>query len=336
MTLTFFLVMVVVGVALVFDFVNGFNDAANAIATVVVTKTLNPVQAVLLAACANFAGYFLFGTAVAETIGKEIVELENISLTLLIAALFGAINWQIITWRLGLPTSSSHALIGGLMGSGIAAAGFKVVVWSGVLKIFCFIFLAPILGAIGAMIATIVTVWIFRRSTPAKSAGVFKKMQLVAVAAVSVGHGTNDAQKTMGIMALALCTGGLSDSFAKGHIDEWVVLAAYTAIDFGTMCGGWRIVKTMGTKITKIHDMEGFCANAAASLVLIGTAHAGIPVSTTHVLAGSIMGVGSVEHVRCVRWITARRIVWAWVITMPLAATVGGLTYTVLTLFLPK
>ncbi len=336
MTLTFALVILVVIVALMFDFVNGFNDAANAIATIVVTRTLNPVQAVILAAASNFAGCLFFGTAVANMIGHGLVHIENISLTLLIAALFGAINWQIITWRLGLPTSSSHALIGGLIGSGIAAAGFKVVIWGGVLKIFCFIFLAPVIGGVGAIIATTITVWIFRKSTQSKAAGIFKKLQLLSVIAVSVGHGTNDAQKTMGIIALALCTGGISDSFRTGEIDKWVVIAAYTAIALGTVCGGWRIVKTMGTKITKIREMEGFCSNAAASVVLLATAHAGIPVSTTHVIAGSIMGVGTVEHAKCVRWITARKIVWAWVITIPSSATVAALTYTVLTLFLPK
>jgi PiT family inorganic phosphate transporter len=336
MSITLALVVVVIVVALLFDFVNGFNDAANSIATIVVSKTLTPVQAVILAASMNFVGFFFFGTAVAKMIGRGVVHIEHVTLTLLIATLLGAIIWQIITWRLGLPTSSSHALIGGLIGSGIASAGTKVVVWAGVLKIFSFIILAPILGGIGAMIFTTIIIWIFHKSTPKTSTGIFKRLQLLTAAAVGIGHGTNDAQKTMGIIALALFTGHVSNSFQTGTIDRWVVFSAYTAISLGTMCGGWRIVKTMGTNITKIREMEGFCSNAAAAAVLIATSHAGIPVSTTHVIAGSIMGVGSVKHAGTVRWITARRIIWGWVITIPMASVFAALTYLTLTCFLPR
>jgi inorganic phosphate transporter, PiT family len=329
MVSSFVLVVIVVVVALIFDFVNGFNDAANAIATIVVSKTLTPFQAVLLAGASNFIGYFLFGTAVARMIGKGVVHFDQVTLPLIFSALIGAVIWQIITWRLGLPSSSSHALIGGLIGSGIAAAGFSVVMWGGVGKIFLFIFLAPMIGISGSMIVTTITIWLFRKQQPSSTSGIFKNMQLIAAVCSSIGHGTNDAQKTMGIMALALFTGHVSNSFATGKIDGWVVFGAYTAISIGTICGGWRIVKTMGTRITKIREMEGFCANAAASLVLMGTAHAGIPVSTTHVIAGSIMGVGAIEHAKTVRWITARRILLAWVMTIPMAACTSAVTYFV-------
>jgi PiT family inorganic phosphate transporter len=334
-TMTFTLVVIVVVVALIFDFVNGFHDAANAIATIVVTRTLTPGQAVLMAGFANFLGYFMFGTAVAKMIGKGVVHIEQVTLPLLLATLTGAVLWNITTWILGIPTSSSHALIGGLIGSGIAAVGLKVVIWSGVFKIFLFIFLAPLIGMAGAIIFTIITIWIFHKTTPAASGGIFKKLQLIAAFFAAIGHGTNDAQKTMGIIALALYTGGVSASFKTGQIDQWVVIAAYTAISLGTLCGGWRIVKTMGTSIIKIRDMEGFCSNAAAAIVLVGTAHFGIPVSTTHVIAGSIMGVGSVERASTVRWVTARKIVWAWFLTIPIAAIFSGIAFMVLKLFLP-
>jgi inorganic phosphate transporter, PiT family len=336
MSLTLALVVIVVAVALIFDFCNGFNDAANAIATIVVSKTLNPVQAVILAACSNFAGCFIFGTAVANMIGHGVVHVEHVTLTLLLATLAGAVFWDIIAWYFGLPTSSSHALIGGLIGSGIVVAGLKVIIWKGVLKIFIFIFLAPIIGMAGAILSTVIVIWLFRKSKPSTTGGIFRKLQLIAATAVSIGHGTNDAQKTMGIIALALCTAHLSDSFLTGKIDTWIKLSAYSMISFGTICGGWRIVKTMGTRITKIREMEGFCANVAASLVLFGCSMGGIPVSTTHVLAGSIMGVGAVEHVKMVRWITARRMLWAWVVTIPSSALMAALCYIILSLFLPK
>jgi PiT family inorganic phosphate transporter len=336
MTTTFTIVVIVVIVALIFDFVNGFHDAANAIATVVASQALTPGQAVLLAGLSNFIGYFIFGTAVAKMIGKGVVHIDQVTLTLLLATLAGAIVWNLITWVMGLPSSSSHALIGGLIGAGIAAAGLKVVIWSGVLKIFMFIFLAPLIGMTGAILFTVITIWIFRKWTPSATKGIFKKLQLLSALFASIGHGTNDAQKTMGIIALALYTGGVSASFKTGKIDEWVVFAAYTAISLGTMCGGWRIVKTMGTSITKIRDMEGFCANTAASIVFMGTAHFGIPVSTTHVIAGSIMGVGTVQNASTVRWVTARKIVWAWFITIPATALFAAVSYFALTLFLPK
>jgi PiT family inorganic phosphate transporter len=264
-------------------------------------------------------------------IGKGVVHIDHVTLPLLFASLIGAILWNVVTWLLGLPTSSSHALIGGLVGAGIASVGPEVIIITGVLKIFAFIFVAPLLGMAGAIIVTLLTMWLFRKSIPKKAAAICKRLQLVSATLYSVGHGTNDAQKTMGIIALALYTGGFIPSF---HIDEWVVLACYSAISLGTMFGGWRIVKTMGTRITKIRAMEGFCAETSSALVLIGTAHAGIPVSTTHVIAGAIMGVGTVEHAASVRWITARKILWAWILTIPASSLFAAVAYFVLSPFL--
>ncbi len=325
MVTTFTLVVIVVALAIMFDFLNGFHDAANAIATVVVSKTLTPFQAVLLAGCADFVGFFLFGTAVAKMVGKGVINADFISLHLLLGALVGAIVWNLITWFLGLPTSSSHALIGGLIGSGLVAVGPKVVIWAGVIKIFSFIIIAPLLGMLGAMIFTAMILWIFRRANYKKSASIFKRLQLLSAACYGIGHGTNDSQKTMGIIALVLFAGGINKEFA---LDNWVILTCYSALALGTICGGWRIVKTMGTSITKIHATEGFCAETAAAAVLLGTQHFGIPVSTTHVIAGSIMGVGSTQRAP-VRWITARKIVWAWIITIPASATFAAIAYFV-------
>jgi PiT family inorganic phosphate transporter len=327
----FFFAVFIICLALLFDFLNGFHDAANAIATIVVTKTLTPLQAVFLAGLANFIGYFIFGVAIANTIGKGFVDIKYATLAFILAALIGAIIWNILTWLLGLPTSSSHALIGGLIGSAIAAFGIKSIIAGGVIKVFMFIFIAPLLGALGAAIFTISVIWLFSKTNPKKSGKAFKKLQLASATMYSIGHGTNDAQKTMGIIALVLFTAGINSIF---KIDGWVVFACYAAITIGTMFGGWRIVKTMGTSITKIRPMEGFCAESSSGLVLLGTAHAGIPVSTTHVIAGSIMGVGTVEHAGKVRWITARRILWAWILTIPLTAIFAGLSYMVVSAFI--
>lgn len=324
------MVVIVIAMALLFDFLNGFHDSANAIATVVVTRTLTPGQAVLLAGAANFIGYFTFGVAIAKTIGKGIIHIDHVTLPIVLAALLGAIVWNIVTWLLGLPTSSSHALIGGLIGSGIAALGPKIVILGGVLKIVMFIVLAPLIGMISSGIFTAMILWLFRKSRPATAARIFKRLQLVSSAIYSIGHGTNDAQKTMGIIALALFTGGITKSF---QLDGWVVFSCYAAIALGTAFGGWRIVKTMGTQITKIRCMEGFCAETASSLVLLGTAHFGIPVSTTHVIAGSIMGVGAIEHSGSVRWVTARKIIWAWLLTIPLTAGCAAVCYWIVSLF---
>jgi inorganic phosphate transporter, PiT family len=325
------LMVIVIALALIFDFLNGFHDAANSIATVVVTKTLTPGQAVLMAGAANFIGYFTFGVAIAKTVGKGIVQIDHVTMPVILAALVGAIIWNIMTWILGLPTSSSHALIGGLVGSAVAAAGTHVVIWGGVLKIVLFIFLAPLVGMLSAIVFTVIIFWIFQRTNYQKSIKFFKYMQLVSSFVYSIGHGTNDAQKTMGIIALALFTGGVTHTF---HLQGWVVLACYCSIALGTMLGGWRIVKTMGTKITKLYAKEGFCAETASALVLMGTAHFGIPVSTTHVIAGSIMGVGMVEQAGKVRWGTARKIIWAWFLTIPLTALCAAACYSLMYVFM--
>jgi inorganic phosphate transporter, PiT family len=331
MTTTFILVISVVAAALIFDFFNGFHDAANAIATIVITKTLSPGQAVILAGLANFVGYFTFGVAVANTIGKGVVDIHFITLPVIIAALAGAIIWNIITWLWGLPTSSSHALIGGLVGAGLASAGYKAIILSGVLKIASFIVIAPVLGGIGAIVFTTIIIRLFWKSKPEFSKKIFKNLQLVSASFYAIGHGTNDAQKSMGIIAMALVAGGINATF---KLDTWIVISCYTAISLGTMFGGWRIVKTMGTRITKIRAMEGFCAETASSVVLLLTAHFGIPVSTTHVIAGAIMGVGTVEHAASVRWLTARKILWAWLLTIPLTAGFAALVYFFISLFI--
>src|SRR3989339_2099974 len=327
-------VAIVIAVALAFDFLNGFHDAANSIATIVVPRTLTPLQAIVMAGAANFVGYFTFSHAIAKMVSKGIVHIEMLptvesKLALLLAALLGAVIWNIITWLMGLPTSSSHALIGGLVGAGLAAAGPSMVIFgsvsvhagkiavTGVWPIFLFIVVAPLLGMIGSSIFTIIILNLFRKITPTRAATLFKKLQLFSAAWYSIGHGTNDAQKTMGVITLALFSGGLA---ATMDIPGWVALSCYTAIGLGTAFGGWRIVKTMGTRITKIRAMEGFCAESAAALTLMGTAHFGIPVSTTHVISGAIMGVGAVENSGKVRWVAARKIVWAWIITIPVTA----------------
>lgn len=324
MDLTLSLLIVVVAVALLFDFVNGFHDAANAIATVVVTRTLTPGQAVVLAGLANFVGVFFFGVHVAKTIGNDVVKLGEMTLPIILAALSGAVTWNLITWVLGLPTSSSHALIGGLVGAALISVGVDGVHWWGVGKIFLFIVVAPTLGFLGASFLTVVLYWVLRRAQPHKVNGWFRYLQLVSAANYSVSHGINDAQKTMGVIAMALVAGGIHQELT---LDAWVIWSCYIAIGLGTMMGGWRIVKTMGTQITKIRPLEGFVSESSAAVVLFTTSSMGIPVSTTHVISGSIMGVGAVENAAKVKWITARRIVWAWIITIPAAASIAALVY---------
>jgi inorganic phosphate transporter, PiT family len=321
----------VIAAALAFDFFNGFHDSANAIATIVITKTLRPGQAVILAGLANFVGYFAFGVAVASTIGKGVVGVEFINLPILIAALLGAILWNIITWLIGLPTSSSHALIGGLVGAALVSAGPKAIIAAGLFKILLFIIVAPVLGWLGSVLFTNIVLAFSRKARPAKANKVFKRLQLISAASYAMAHGTNDAQKSMGIIALALVAGGVNASFV---LDRWVVLSCYSAMAIGTMLGGWRIVRTMGTRITKIRPMEGFCAETASAIVMFVTAHFGIPVSTTHVIAGSIMGVGTVERASAVRWVTARRIIWAWLLTIPFTAACSALAYLLIKLFI--
>jgi inorganic phosphate transporter, PiT family len=329
MDLTLITVIAIVAIALVFDFFNGFHDAANAISTIVVSRTLRPAQAVLIAGASNFLGYFIFGVAVATTIGRGVVALEFITLPVILSALLGAILWNIITWLLGLPTSSSHALIGGLVGGAIAASGFSSVLYQGILTIVSFIIIAPMLGWIGAIVFTIIVINLFKKTRPDKATGIFRKLQPFSTIAYAMGHGTNDAQKSMGIIAMALYAGGVATEF---KLEPWIVISCYVAISLGTMFGGWRIVKTMGTKIINIQPMEGFCADTSSAIVLLVTAHFGIPVSTTHVIAGSIMGVGTVEKAASVRWITARKILLTWLLTIPLTAICSALMYYIISL----
>src|ERR671935_3308282 len=309
------LVVFIVIVALLFDFINGFHDAANSIATIVSTRVLTPLQAVVWAAFFNFVAAFGFGVEVAKTVGKGVVQPAVVDQWVILAGLVGAILWDLITWYWGLPTSSSHALIGGFAGAAVAKAGFGGLVAAGLIKIGVFMILAPVVGLTVGFTLMLLTVWTFRRATPGRVDWIFRRMQLVSAAAYSLGHGTNDAQKTMGIIAVLLfSTGHLGPEF---YIPFWVILAAHAAIGLGTLCGGWRIVKTMGMRITKLRPVGGFCAEAAGALTLIGTAIGGIPVSTTQTISGSIMGVGALQRFSAVRWGVAGRIITAWVLTHP-------------------
>ncbi|PIN86801.1 anion permease [Candidatus Woesearchaeota archaeon CG10_big_fil_rev_8_21_14_0_10_44_13] len=321
------LVLIGIFTALLFDFINGFHDAANAIATVVITKVLKPHQAVLMAALANFVGAFVFSVAVAKMIGKGIVNPSAITIYVILAALAGAIIWDLITWVMGLPTSSSHALIGGLIGSVFVTTGIKYLNFMGIMKVFFFIFVAPVMGMIGAAFFAILIINLFRNHHPLKLNKIFKRLQLASSFFYSVGHGTNDAQKSMGIITLLLFSAGYIKEF---EISTWVILSCHAAIALGTYFGGWKIVKTMGTKITKLRPFEGFCSESSGGIVLLVTAWLGIPVSTTHVIAGSIMGVGTVENFKTVRWATARRIVWAWLLTIPISALIAAGSYMVI------
>ena len=324
---TILLAFITIGVALAFDFINGFHDAANSISTVVATKVLSPLQAVLLAAVCNFVGVFIFGVAIAKTVGSGIILKEAATITVILAALIGAIIWNLITWYKGLPSSSSHALIGGLIGAAVAFKGFGAIVSTGVTKVIIFIVLAPIIGFLGAILFSIIVFSISRKSNPFKVNSWFKRLQLISASWYSLGHGTNDAQKTMGVIAAVLFSAGLIGTFT---IDTWVIIASYTAISLGTFFGGWRIIKTMGTKLTKLRPIDGFCAESSGAAVLIGTAHFGIPVSTTHVISGSIMGVGSVKRVSGVRWDVAKEMIQAWILTIPISALIAAVAFILL------
>ena len=322
------LVVFIVFVALVFDFINGFHDAANSIATVVSTRVLTPLQAVVWAAFFNFVAAFGFGVGVARTVGKGVVEPSVVDQWVILAGLAGAIAWDLITWYWGLPTSSSHALIGGFAGAAVAKAGFGSLIAAGLIKIGIFMILAPFVGLTVGFALMVATAWAFRHATPGRVDWLFRRLQLVSAAAYSLGHGTNDAQKTMGIIAVLLfSTGHLGPDF---YIPFWVIMAAHAALGLGTLSGGWRIVKTMGMRITKLRPVGGFCAETAGAMTLIGTAIAGIPVSTTHTITGAIMGVGSLQRFSAVRWGVAGRIIWAWVLTIPAAALIAAATWLVL------
>jgi len=324
------LVIGLITVALTFDYINGFHDAANSIATVVSTRVLSPGQAVAWAAFFNFVAAFGFGTAVAKTIGKGMIDVSVVTFAVIFSGLMGAIIWNLITWYFGLPTSSSHALIGGYAGAAVARAGIEAILPSGWTKTLVFIILAPLMGLVLGFIISVATMWIFRRSTPLRVDTLFRRLQLVSAALYSLGHGTNDAQKTMGIIAGVLFTAGYIKVFT---IPIWVILAAHTAIGLGTLSGGWRIIHTMGSKITKLQPVGGFAAETAGAATLFLASSFGIPVSTTHTITGAIVGVGATRRLSAVRWGVAGQIVWAWVLTIPCAAFIGATTFWICKLF---
>lgn len=321
------LVIVVVVAALVFDYINGFHDAANSIATVVSTRVLKPGQAVVWAAFFNFAAIFVFGTAVAKTMGSGMIDLKVVTSAVVLGGLIGAIVWDLITWYYGLPTSSSHALIGGYAGAAVAKAGPAAILAAGWTKTLIFIVLSPLIGLGLGFGFMVIIFWLCRRTAPSRVDSLFRRLQLVSAALFSLGHGANDAQKTMGIIASALFAGGYIATF---EIPLWVELAAYTAIAAGTLSGGWRIIHTMGSKITRLQPVGGFAAETAGAVSLFVASSMGVPVSTTHTITGAIVGVGSVRRMSAVRWGIAGQIVWAWVLTIPASAIIAAATYYLL------
>jgi PiT family inorganic phosphate transporter len=340
MSTTFLLVATVIVVALVFDYINGFHDAANSVATVVSTRVLTPIQAVVWAAFFNFVSAFSFGTGVAKTVGTGMVELSAVTTYVILSGLVGAIVWNLITWWLGLPTSSSHALFGGYAGAAVAHAAFlnglnrafDVIVWSGWIKTLFFMVAAPIIGLALAYVLMIAVYWTFRGSSPKKMDVYFRKLQLLSAAIYSYAHGTNDAQKTMGIITGVLVASGYMATF---DVPIWVILSAHAAIALGTLTGGWRIVHTMGARLTRLRPRSGFCAETAAAASILLATELKVGVSTTHVITGAIAGVGSIQRVKAVRWGVAANIVWAWGLTIPAAATVAALFFSLLRVFLP-
>jgi len=326
---TLLAVLVLIGVALIFDYINGFHDAANSIATVVSTRVLSPAKAVVWAAFFNFIAAFGFGTAVAQTVGAGMVDLSVVTLTVIFAGLMGAIVWDLVTWYYGLPTSSSHALFGGYAGAAVAKAGFAAIIPSGWTKTLIFIVVAPLIGLFVGLFLMTLSQWVLQKQTPRRVDWFFRKMQLVSAAAFSLMHGANDAQKTMGIIAGALFTGGFLERDVTGKlpIPYWVVLLANAAIALGTLSGGWRIIKTMGSKITKLQPIGGFAAETGAALAIYTATSLGVGISTTHTITGAIVGVGSSRRLSAVRWGVARQIVWAWALTIPASAVIGALTY---------
>jgi PiT family inorganic phosphate transporter len=333
------LVVITILLALSFDFFNGFHDAANSIATVVSTRVLSPRLAVVWAAIFNFIAAFIFGIAVAKTIGSGMIDVNRITQYVVLSGLLGAIIWDILTWWWGLPTSSSHALIGAYAGAAVARAGFGVILPHGWTKTLIFIVVAPILGMVLALIFMTMMFWIFRRSAPQQVDGWFRRLQLLSAASYSLGHGGNDAQKTMGIIAGALFSAGIMNkhefSTNWGHFHWPIILGANLAMGLGTYFGGWRIVHTMGSKITKLKPIGGFCAETAGAITLFATAAAGIPVSTTHTITGAIVGVGATQRLSAVRWGVAGKIVWAWILTIPASAAVAAALFWVIRLFNP-
>ena len=330
-TLAFPLLVGLIVIALAFDFLNGLHDAANSIATVVSTRVLKPHHAVAFAAFFNFIAFFIFGVHVAETIGKGIIDPDIITPQVVFGALMGAISWNLITWMLGIPSSSSHALIGGLLGAGIAKAGFSAIILKGVLKTSFAIVLSPTIGLILALALVLITSWIFVRSSPNVADRRYRRLQLVSSALYSLGHGGNDAQKTMGIIAVLLYSQGMLG--AEFYVPGWVVISCYITLAMGTLMGGWKIVHTMGSKITRLTPAQGFCAETGGAITLFGATLLGIPVSTTHTITGAIVGVGSSRRLSAVRWSVAGNIVIAWVLTLPMAAAIGAGFYLLAGLF---
>ncbi len=325
-------IIITIAVALLFDFLNGMNDAANSIATIVSTKVLSPKAAVAWAAMFNFAAAFFFGVHVATTIGKGIVDPKIVNEYFVFSALIGAVLWTHYCTHFGLPISVSHALIGGLIGPALVTSGFQHLIVSGIIKVLAFIILSPIIGFFLGHIIMIITLHLFKHKTPRRVDKLFRMLQLLSSAVFSLGHGSNDAQKTMGIIAVLLySTGHLGSEF---YVPLWVVVAAYSAIALGTLAGGWRVIKTLGVGLTDLRPVHGFCAETSGALTLIGASLAGIPVSTTHTITGSIMGVGVTRRLSAVRWNLATHIVWAWVLTIPCSMCVSATVYSVLKLLL--
>ena len=325
------IVVALTAVALVFDFINGFHDAANSIATVVSTRVLSPGKAVIWAAFFNFVAAFGFGTAVARTIGSGMIDIRAVTFAVIFAGLLGAIIWDLITWYWGLPTSSSHALIGGYAGAAVIKAGFSVIIPSGWTKTLVFVVVSPMIGLAAGLGLMVAIYWVFRPMSPTRVDKWFRRLQLVSAALFSLNHGANDAQKTMGIIAGLLFTAGyLHGPF---YIPFWVILIAHAAIGLGTLSGGWRIIHTMGSRITKLQPVNGFAAETGAASAILLATHFGIPVSTTHAITGAIVGVGATRRWSAVRWGVAGRIVWAWLVTIPAAGAIGAGTYLVLRLF---
>lgn len=327
------ILIVVIALALMFDVINGFHDAANSIATVVSTKVLTPFQAVIWAAFFNFIAYLVFGLHVANMVGKGIVHTEIVTLQVLIAGLSASILWNLLTWWLGIPSSSSHTLLGGFVGAAIAHAGFHSVYYSEVLKIISFIVLAPLIGMVVSMILSMILLNVCKNFSNRQVDSTFRRLQLISAAAYSLGHGANDAQKVMGIIFVALIAGGKIS--ANSSIPQWVVLSCQSAMAIGTLMGGWRIVKTMGTKITHLRPFEGFSAETAGALTLFGTSMLGIPVSTTHTITGAIIGAGATKRLSAVRWGVTVNIVWAWILTIPITGLLAAGIFYVVNLFFP-
>lgn len=325
------LFFIIVGITLIFDFINGFHDSANSIATVVSTKALSPILAVVVAATFRFVSFLVFPMRVAHTIGNGVIDPDIINLSVLGGALIAAIIWNLLTWWWGFPSSSSHTLVGGLIGAAVAGSGFKSVIFSGVIKIISFIFIAPVIGMIISFFISASILWVIKGFRPHLIQNTFKRLQIISSSALSLGHGGNDAQKSMGVIWAAMIVVGLTNK--QTEIPLWVVISCHAAIALGTLFGGWRIVKTMGQRITKIKPYDGFCAESGTSLTLIISTYLGIPVSTTHTVTGAIIGVGARKGLTAVKWGMTRKIFWAWILTVPVSALIGAAMFYLFSLF---